>query len=219
MFQLPRHEDFEEITVLGRGQSAQAFFNSDRAYHSPIWLVNYTSKDLQRSWLEKLSRCEVWIMANRTEPTLSRRDIRRLHVARVFWAGLSTDPTRMRAKRKLERYGRPTETLDGLMSLEEFYAGGGSGGICVRAASRLARHVRIYGLDFYTGDYVNTELKRLPRKEFEQLRDNEIARGEYLAQCVNGIVRSSPDVNFSVTTRVPDYWISAPNVHVERDGS
>ena len=204
----PTHAKYEQLTVLGRGESSREYFEFTTAANERVFIMNFVSKDLAGRSIDKLSESKVWVLGNIEEPVLKRRHIRRLSIERVFWAGLSTDPVRTRLRNRLNRYGRAVETLDNFMSMTEFQACRGTGILGLLIAARAAQHVSVYGIDFYASGYTTQSLERGAGKEATALRN----AGPSIAASFNAVISSSPNTMFSVYTRMPNWLDERENI-------
>ena len=174
-------------------------------------LVNWGPKDASQVLIDSLKGHVVYIYANKEEPLLRRKTRASLSVAQVFWGGLMSDTTKNRKRQKLERYGRPVQTLDNFVSLSEFNSVVSSGAVALLLGAKFAREIEVFGLDFYAGDYINRSYRQGTRRaELDILRPE----GSEIARSVERIAAAHPAVNFKVRTIATHMVNSGSNLEV-----
>lgn len=200
----------KRLTILGRGESARSF-TPPPIPGQAIMLVNWGPRDASHDLIDLLKGRIVYIYANKEEPVLRRKTRASLSIAQVFWGGLMADGSKHRKRQKLERYGRPIQTLDDFVSLSEYNSVVSSGSLAILLGAKFASEIEIYGLDFYAGAYINRSYRQgTRRKELDILRPG----GSEIARSVERIASAHPAVNFKLRTIAPQMVNSACNLEV-----
>lgn len=203
----------KKLTLLGRGESARHF--SAPPEGGAVMLVNWKTRDTTPRRLELLSGSPIYIFSNKEEATLGVRERGLLSIQQVFWNGLLKDPTKQRKYRRLERYGRPIQTLDDYISLEEKRSVVTAGAVALLLCAKFASEIEIFGIDFYSGDYINSSYRKgTRRKELEILRPG----GAAIARSIENIASAHPAVKFTLRTIAPEMVKGSRNLDVRGVG-
>lgn len=151
--------DWGHVAVLGRGASVSLILAAGSRYHVII-LCNFEDADLQDAeLLDFLSKQKLIVLANIVEPVFSSRLLRRLNVVGVVWAGFMDGRSYKGRKRKrlsgrLNRVGREVEGLPPDFSAALLQRARGTGILGVALAALRSSKVDVFGVEFYTSDYI-----------------------------------------------------------------
>ena len=193
-------QDWGAVAVIGRGNSAIeiCFDNTD---YNLVILCNFTKGDLSDSMLlRRLQQFKsVLVLENRSEHTLSCRQINSLNVSGVMWAGFSDEriPRRRRVSGRLNRMGLVVKDLPNAMSAEAYLLAKGTGNLGLALAATFSQNVTSYGLDFYRSDHLRLQKTDKLGSGFRQREDF----GNKIELATQAILNFYPNTSFKMITQ------------------
>lgn len=163
-------DDWGHVAVLGRGASA-ALILSEKKNYDLVLLCNYENADLQDSeFLDYLSSQRLVLLSNIEESTLSPGTFNLLTVVAIVWAGWTDGRgKRKRVVGRLNSYGREVEGLPPDFDFGLFQLVRNTGILGVALAAFRSSKVDVFGLEFYTTDYISGTFDHIAGSEAREL--------------------------------------------------
>lgn len=164
--------DWGHVAVLGRGRSARLIELSEEHYDH-VLLCNYRDEELRESgFLDYVSKQKLIVLSNIEEPVFSSRILRRLNVVGLVWAGFLDGrlPGRKRVVGRLNRVGQKVSGLPPDFEIAIYQIAQNTGNIGVALAALRSSRVDVFGIEFYTTDYIRGPSEKRAMSELELLQ-------------------------------------------------
>lgn len=202
--------------VLGRGKSTETFIKvSKQKGFGIVILCNFDSKDLRSRKLRESLRSVPYVvlLSNSSEPTPSYRLARDSGITCVVSSRLAVNSPFERSVWRLNKLGLRVNSLPEGFSQELLGEAIGTGNVGVALATLVSPQVDIFGIEFYTTDYLAGTYDKVSNRtrETESLR----AVSTKLKEKFENIVARQSFTQFTFHCHA-EHQINAENVRTVR---